>query len=91
MVMPSLFEELPMTGVETYRHAVCHVFSDTITREVDVMGSPFCRWRKVRQNGRERRLRSSGTIHENWKEQDEVLEKSLQNMDLISVCGSKGD
>lgn len=41
MVMPSLFEGLPMTGVEAQASGLPCVFADTITREVDVIGCPY--------------------------------------------------
>ena len=41
MVMPSLFEGLPMVGVEAQASGLPCVFADTITREVDVVGCPY--------------------------------------------------
>jgi len=41
MVMPSLFEGLPMVGVEAQASGLPCVFADTITREVDVIGCPY--------------------------------------------------
>lgn len=41
MVMPSLFEGLPMVGVEAQASGLPCVFADTITKEVDVVGCPY--------------------------------------------------
>ncbi len=41
MVMPSLFEGLPMVGVEAQASGLPCVFSEPITREVDVVGCPY--------------------------------------------------
>jgi len=41
MIMPSLFEGLPMVGVEAQASGLPCVFADTITREVDVVGCPY--------------------------------------------------
>ncbi len=41
MVMPSLFEGLPMVGVEAQASGLPCVFADTITREVDIVGCPY--------------------------------------------------
>lgn len=41
MVMPSLFEGLPMAGVEAQASGIPCVFADTITKEVDVVGCPY--------------------------------------------------
>ena len=39
--MPSLFEGLPMVGVEAQASGLPCVFADTITKEVDVVGCPY--------------------------------------------------
>ena len=41
MVMPSLFEGLPMVGVEAQASGLPCVFADTITKEVDIVGCPY--------------------------------------------------
>lgn len=41
MIMPSLFEGLPMVGVEAQASGLPCVFADTITREVDIVGCPY--------------------------------------------------
>lgn len=41
MVMPSLFEGLPMVGVEAQASGLVCVFADTITTEADVIGCPY--------------------------------------------------
>lgn len=41
MIMPSLFEGLPMAGVEAQASGLPCVFSDTITEETDVVGCPY--------------------------------------------------
>lgn len=41
MVMPSLFEGLPMVGVEAQASGLPCVFADTITKEADVVGCPY--------------------------------------------------
>lgn len=41
MVMPSLFEGLPMVGVEAQASGLPCVFADTITKEADIVGCPY--------------------------------------------------
>lgn len=50
MVMPSLFEGLPMVGVEAQASGLPCVFADTITREVDVVGCPYLSLEATKEN-----------------------------------------
>ena len=50
MIMPSLFEGLPMVGVEAQASGLPCVFADTITREVDVVGCPYIALSEAKEN-----------------------------------------